>query len=133
MSEKKTAIYCRMAARPMCDDTDILKQKEFLLRYAKEHGYENTVLYEDDGVSGLTMHDRPAFKQMQASIESGEIERVIVRSLSRIGRNTYDVYRWLSELQARDVEFIAANTPALDIDILRKLFDDMRLVVDDDA
>jgi DNA invertase Pin-like site-specific DNA recombinase len=109
----------------MCDDTAMLTQKEFLLRYAKEHGHENVELYEDNGVSGLSLLDRPAFKRMQTAIETGEVERVIVRSLSRVGRNTYDVYRWLYDLGARDVEFVTADYPALTSDILRKLFDEM--------
>jgi DNA invertase Pin-like site-specific DNA recombinase len=129
MNTRVTAIYCRTAASPSGGDAAMLKQKEFLLRYAKEHGYENTELYEDKCVSGLTMHGRPAFMAMQDAIESGEVERVIVRNLSRVGRNTYEVYRWLADLKARGVEFIASDYPALDSGTLQKLFEAMNPVV----
>jgi DNA invertase Pin-like site-specific DNA recombinase len=132
MNRKKTALYCRVAARPMCDDIAMLTQKEFLLRYAEEQGYENTELYEDNGVSGLSMFNRSAFKRMQTAIEAGEVERVIVRSLSRVGRNTHDVYRWLSDLNARGVEFVTADSPMMTNDLLRKLFDELGWGLDAD-
>lgn len=125
MSNKKTALYCRMAAAPKCDDVAMLTQKETLLRYAKEQGYTNAELYEDNGVSGLAFPDRPALRKLQADIEAGGVERVIVRSLSRVGRNTGDVYRWLTELDARGVAFICLDFPEATAALLRKLFEDM--------
>lgn len=69
--------------------------------------------YEDIGINGLTLSDRPAFSRMQADINAGVVQRVIVRSESRIGRNTAEVIGWISGLKAKGVAFIATVHPAL--------------------
>ena len=82
--------------RPTQDDgregesNSIVNQKEYLMKYAKEHGFPNPKFYVDDGYTG-TNFDRPSFKEMSADIEKGLVKTVIVKDLSRFGRNYIEV------------------------------------------
>lgn len=60
------------------------------MKYAKEHGFPNPKFYVDDGYTG-TNFDRPSFKEMSADIEKGIVKTVIVKDLSRFGRNYIEV------------------------------------------
>ena len=111
MTSKKTALYCRTANAPMGDDSAMLAQKEILLGYAREHGYENTEVYEDSAVSGASLHSRPALQRLQADIEAGVVERVVVCDLTRIGRNTHETYQWLAGLDKLGVELVSLDCP----------------------
>ena len=97
INEKITALYCRLSVDDIKDkekDKDnnkdsesnsITNQKRILADYAKKHGYKNTMFFVDDGISGTTF-DRPDFQRMERMIEAGEIGTVIVKDLSRFGR-----------------------------------------------
>ena len=63
------------------------KQKDILLRYAKEHRFPNPTFFVDDGYSG-TNYDRPGFQQMLSEIEAGKVVVVLTKDLSRLGRNS---------------------------------------------
>ena len=82
--------------RPTQDDgregesNSIVNQKEYVMKYAKEHGFPNPKYYVDDGYTG-TNFDRPSFKEMSADIEKGLVKTVIVKDLSRFGRNYIEV------------------------------------------
>lgn len=58
-----------------------------LLRYAREHHFQNPTFFVDDGVSGVT-YDRPGFQAMLAEIEAGRVAVCISKDLSRLGRNS---------------------------------------------
>ncbi len=66
-------------------------------QYAAAQGYTNLRTYSDIGFSGLDMN-RPAFMQMEQDIRDGMIDKIIIRDLSRIGRNYAQVMRWLDGL-----------------------------------
>ena len=96
---KITALYCRLSQDDLPDEktkkkkhqiedesNSITNQKKMLLDYAKRNGYTNTMFFVDDGVSGTTF-ERPDFMRMEEMIENGEIDTVIVKDLSRFGRN----------------------------------------------
>ena len=68
------------------DSNSIINQKKMLEKYATEHGFTNLRHYTDDGWSG-TNFDRPDWKRMLADIEDGIVGCVIVKDMSRIGRN----------------------------------------------
>ena len=72
------------------ESNSIVNQKEYLMKYAKEHGFPNPKFYVDDGYTG-TNFDRPSFKEMSADIEKGLVKTVIVKDLSRFGRNYIEV------------------------------------------
>ena len=62
--------------------------------YTKSRGYLHPMYFVDDGISGTTFQ-RPAFQRMEAMIENGEIGTVIVKDLSRFGRNHIETGRYL--------------------------------------
>ena len=122
MNKRVTAIYCRVAHPATADDFTAALQMESLIRYAKEHGYENIVCYEDIGFNGLALTGRPSFQGMQKDIDAGNVQTVIVRSLDRIGRNTAEVVGWLFSLRSKGVEFMTTVHPDISIELLQKLY-----------
>ena len=107
--EQYTALYCRLS----CDDdlqgdsNSIKNQKILLKQYADEHRFKNIRYYVDDGFSG-TNFDRPDFKRMLADIDDGLISTVIVKDMSRFGRDHILVgYYTKYYLPEADVRFIA--------------------------
>ncbi len=90
--EEFTALYCRLSQDDgrESESNSIVNQKEYLMKYAKEHGFPNPKFYVDDGYTG-TNFDRPSFKEMSADIEKGLVKTVIVKDLSRFGRNYIEV------------------------------------------
>jgi DNA invertase Pin-like site-specific DNA recombinase len=119
---RKTALYCRAAHAPKCDDVAEILQKERLRRYAELQGYTDTRLYEDIGFSGTKLDGRPAFDRLMRDINAGEVKRVVVQSFGRIGRNTAEVIRWIGGLHARDVDVAVLECPADSFDTLQRLF-----------
>ena len=87
-TEKITALYERLSRDDdlMGESNSILNQKAYLENYAAQHGYTNIAHYTDDGWSGGNF-ERPDWKRMIADIEAGKICRVIVKDMSRAGRD----------------------------------------------
>ncbi len=87
-TEKITALYERLSRddESLGDSNSIINQKRYLEGYAVDHGYGNIVHYTDDGWSGGNF-DRPAWKQLIADIEAGKVEHLLVKDLSRVGRD----------------------------------------------
>ncbi len=108
---KIAALYCRLSRDDeyQGDSMSIQHQKEYLLNYAKDNGYPHTEYYVDDGYSG-TNYNRPDFQRMISDIESGKIGAVIVKDLSRLGRE-YLQTGYYTEIffPQNDVRFIAVN------------------------
>jgi len=78
-----------------------------LTDYADKHGYTNTKVYADDGISGVTFQ-RQGFQEMLEGVQSGEIGRVIVKDLSRLGRNFIEVGQYTDYVfPQHDIHFIA--------------------------
>ena len=90
--EEINALYCRLSQDDgrEGESNSIVNQKEYLIKYAKEHGFPNPKFYVDDGYTG-TNFDRPSFKEMSADIDRGLVKTVIVKDLSRFGRNYIEV------------------------------------------
>lgn len=85
--EKITALYCRLSQDDNLDgeSNSISNQKEILMTYAKKNRYLHPKFFVDDGISGTTFN-RPGFLEMEKLIESGKVSTVIVKDLSRFGR-----------------------------------------------
>ena len=106
-----TALYCRLSRDDGMDgdSNSVVNQKRLLSQKAKEKGLTNTKFYVDDGYTG-TNFNRPGFQQLLNDIEMGFIYAVIVKDLSRLGRdyvsvgNYTDVY-----FPDRNIRFIAVN------------------------
>ncbi len=77
--------------------TSIENQKSLIEKYAKENGMQISEFYEDDGISGY-IFDRPSFSELIDKLESGEIDVVIAKDLSRIGRNNAKVLLFLEHI-----------------------------------
>ena len=106
---KITALYCRLSQDDgrEGESNSISNQKEILAQFARANGFHNTMFFVDDGISGTTF-DRPDFQRMQRMIENGEIGVVIVKDLSRFGRNYLDVGEYLEiKYPTLGVRFIA--------------------------
>ena len=87
----------------------IENQKKILGKYAREHGYNNFKFYVDDGISGTTFN-RPGFQQMIADIEAGFVKRVIIKDMSRFGRDYLQVGMYTEIMfPEHDIHFIAVN------------------------
>ena len=86
--EKITALYERLSRDDDLtgDSNSIANQKIQLEEYARQKGYGNCVHYTDDGYSGGNF-DRPAWKQMLHDIEAGKVATVLVKDMSRVGRD----------------------------------------------
>ena len=86
--EQWTACYCRLS----CDDdldgdsNSIRNQKMLLQKYADENRLRNVKFYVDDGYSGSNF-DRPDFNRMMDDVDNGRISTVIVKDMSRFGRD----------------------------------------------
>ena len=82
-------------------------QKEILLAYAQQNNFPNPQFFTDDGFSGTTF-DRPSFIQMENLVEQGVVDTIIVKDLSRFGRNYLDVGNYLEiKYPTLGVRFIA--------------------------
>lgn len=86
--DRITALYCRLSRDDEYsgDSASIQTQKSILLRYAQDNGFLNCEYFVDDGFSG-TNFNRPDFQRMISLVEQGKIGTVIVKDLSRLGRN----------------------------------------------
>ena len=104
-----TAIYVRISEeeKKKSISDSIENQKEILSDYAKVHQLNVYKVYEDDGVRGGTF-DRPSFKRMISDIESGYVNCVLVKDLSRFGREHIDTDHYLERyFPQRGVRFIS--------------------------
>lgn len=83
-----TALYCRLSSDDELkgDSNSIIHQKQILQDYALKHSLTPTEIYVDDGFTG-TNFDRPDFKRLLSDVENDLVKTVIVKDLSRLGRN----------------------------------------------
>ena len=108
---KITALYERLSRDDELsgDSNSIINQKKMLEKFATEQGFVNLRHYTDDGWSG-TNFDRPDWKRMLADIEDGTVGCVIVKDMSRIGRNYLEVGFYTEVLfRKKNVRFIAIS------------------------
>ena len=109
--EKTTALYSRLSRDDELsgDSNSIVHQKEILSAYAEKHGFKNIRFYVDDGYSG-TNFNRPDFQRMMDDANNGLIGTIIVKDMSRFGRD-YIMVGYYTEilLPQMDIRFIAVN------------------------
>ena len=110
-TEAVTALYCRLSRDDELqgDSNSIINQKKILQKYALDHGWKNIRFYIDDGISGTTFN-RPGFQEMIADIEARIVKRVIIKDMSRLGRDYLQVGMYTEIMfPEHDVHFIAVN------------------------
>ena len=111
MAEQWVALYCRLSRddENEGDSNSIANQKKLLEKYAHEHGYINVKVYVDDGYSGVSFN-RPGFQEMLTDIEAGQVCAVIVKDMSRLGRNYLQVGMYTEIIFPKhDIHFVAIN------------------------
>jgi DNA invertase Pin-like site-specific DNA recombinase len=109
--EGLTALYERLSQEDKADgeSNSIATQKAILERYCRDRGYTAIRHYNDDGYSG-TNFDRPGFQTMLADIKAGKIVRVVVKDMSRFGRDYLQVGMFTDVLFPQfGVHFVAVN------------------------
>ena len=109
--EKTTALYLRLSRDDdqAGESNSISNQRAMLTEYAKKNGFRNVRIFIDDGVSGVTLK-RDGFKEMYGLIEADQVSTVVVKDMSRLGRNYLEVGQ-LTEIffPQHNVRFIAVN------------------------
>ena len=108
---KITALYERLSRddEQAGESNSIQNQKKYLEEYARQHGLRNIRHFYDDGYSG-TNFNRPGFAALLEEIEAGRVETLVVKDLSRFGRNYLQVGYYTEILfPKKGVRFIAIN------------------------
>lgn len=113
---KITALYERLSRDDELqgESNSISNQKQILEEHARKLELRNTVHFTDDGISGLRF-DRPGFAAMMAEVESGNVSTIIVKDMSRFGRDYLQVGNYTELLRKYGVRLIALND-AIDTD-----------------
>jgi site-specific DNA recombinase len=110
-NDKITALYCRLSRDDELqgDSNSIKNQKAILQKYADDNGFTNTEFFVDDGYSG-TNFDRPDWQRLISLVEEGRIGTIIVKDMSRLGRDYLKVGYYTEVLfPGSDIRFIAIN------------------------
>ena len=108
---KITALYCRLSRDDELqgDSNSIINQRAILQKYADDNGFGNTMVFVDDGYSG-TNFERPDWQRLISLAEDGKIGTVIVKDMSRLGRDYLKVgYYTEVFFPGVDIRFIAIN------------------------
>lgn len=112
ISVDKTVLYMRLSREDVekeGESASIENQRKILRRYAKEHGYKIFKEYADDGISGTTF-ERPGFQEMMGDIEKQGISLILIKDLSRLGRDYIQVGNYLENIFPQyHVRCIAVN------------------------
>ena len=109
-STKITALYERLSRDDELqgDSNSITNQKQMTEDYAHRNGLPNPTHFTDDGISG-TRFDRPGFMAMMEQVEAGQVEAIIVKDMSRLGRDYLKVGQIMEVLRVKGVRLIAIN------------------------
>jgi len=90
------------------ESNSISNQRDLLLRYANETGLSNTHFFVDDGFSG-TSFDRPGWMQLMSEVDEGNVSAVLVKDMSRMGRDYLRVGLYMEQFADQDIRLIAVN------------------------
>ncbi len=109
-SERYPALYERLSHDDELqgESNSISNQKRILEDYAEQQGFANCVHFTDDGISG-TRFDRPGFQKMIDEVKADRISVVIVKDMSRFGRDYLQVGTYMEVLRKHDTRLIALN------------------------
>ena len=109
-NEKITPLYERLSRDDELqgESNSISNQKKMLEDYARRNGLPNPTHFTDDGISG-TRFDRPGFLAMMEEVEAGRVEAIVIKDMSRLGRDYLKVGQVMEILRQRGVRLIAIN------------------------
>lgn len=109
--DRVTALYERLSKddEQQGESNSILNQKRFLEDFARKSGMTNIKHFTDDGYTGRNFN-RPGFQAMLAEAEAGKIGTIIVKDMSRFGRNYLEVGFYTEILfPKKQIRFVAIN------------------------
>ena len=107
----RAAVYCRLSKDDdlQGESASIANQRDMLEKYCEKQGWEVVAVYQDDGFTGLNM-ERPDLQRMLRAIERRQINLVITKDLSRLGRNYLQTGHLIEDFFPRNgVRYIAMN------------------------
>ena len=109
-TEKITPLYERLSRDDELqgESNSISNQKQMLEDFARRNGLPNPTHFTDDGISG-TRFDRPGFLAMMEEVEAGRVEAIVIKDMSRLGRDYLKVGQVMEVLRQRGVRLIAIN------------------------
>ena len=101
-NEKITPLYERLSRDDELqgESNSISNQKQMLEDFARRNGLPNPTHFTDDGISG-TRFDRPGFLAMMEEVEAGRVEAIIIKDMSRLGRDYLRVGQVMEILRQR--------------------------------
>ena len=133
---RKTALYMRLSSDDggVNESDSIVHQRQILTQYAHDHGFSSIMEFVDDGYSGADFSNRPQFQRMLQMVENGEIGIIVVKDLSRLGREYIQTGMFTEIIFPKNnVRFIAigdgvdSNKGENDIAVFRNLFNDFHV------
>ncbi len=109
-NEKITPLYERLSRDDELqgESNSISNQKQMLEDFARRNALPNPTHFTDDGISG-TRFDRPGFLAMMEEVEAGRVEAIVIKDMSRLGRDYLKVGQVMEVLRQRGVRLIAIN------------------------
>ena len=109
-NEKITPLYERLSRDDELqgESNSISNQKQMLEDFARRNGLPNPTHFTDDGISG-TRFDRPGFLAMMEEVEAGRVGAIVIKDMSRLGRDYLKVGQVMEILRQRGVRLIAIN------------------------
>ena len=109
-NKKITPLYERLSRDDELqgESNSISNQKQMLEDFARRNGLPNPTHFTDDGISG-TRFDRPGFLAMMEEVEAGRVEAIVIKDMSRLGRDYLKVGQVMEVLRQRGVRLIAIN------------------------
>jgi len=126
IKDHKVGIYVRLSKEDARagESVSVENQKLMLTKHVKEMGWELAEIYVDDGWSG-TNQNRPAFQRMIADVKQGFINTILIKDLSRLGRNYLEVGN-LAEvfLPEHNCELISLNEKLDEMAVFRNWFNE---------
>lgn len=110
MAKFKTAVYCRLSHDDINKQSESIENQKLLIEdFINKHSdeFEKVETYIDDGISGMT-YDRAAYNQMMEDVRNGVINAIIVKDLSRIGREQIETLNLIKkEFILNNIRFVA--------------------------
>ena len=107
---KITALYERLSHddEQKGESNSITNQKNLLQSYAEAHGFRNPKHFTDDGFSG-TRFDRPGYNALMAAVDEGKVSAIIVKDMSRLGRDYLVIGNLTRKLRRQHIRLIAVS------------------------
>jgi len=110
-NEKITPLYERLSRDDELqgESNSLSNQEKMLEEYARWNGLPNPTHFTDDGIISGTRFDRPGFLAMMEEVEAGRVEAIVIKDMSRLGRDYLKVGQVLEILRQKGVRLIAIN------------------------